>query len=98
MYEDLVETNLIPHLPTTSIQQDLLESFFGRMRSGNNNNNPTVEQFYANFRRTVVNKELTSSTLANCIDKLDILTVSSGQRETKSLESRDYIMFGRNLR
>lgn len=80
IYEELVETGSIGKINTTDLQQDLLESFFGRMRSrGGNNSNPTQEQFIGNFRRILLNRELTSSTLSNCIDKLQILHVSSGQ-------------------
>lgn len=85
MYVELVETKIIPELFTCDIQQDLLESFFGRIRSSNgDNSNPTQQQFCANFRRTVVNKELTCSALSNCMDRLDILTVSSGQTTSNS--------------
>lgn len=79
---------------TVSIQQDYLESFFGRMRSGNGDNtNPSQEQFSANFRRTLVNRELTCSALSNCVDNLDILTVSSAQinQQHRSFE-QDLIM------
>lgn len=80
MYEELIESRSMDKINTTDLQQDLLESFFGRMRSrGGNNTNPTQEQFIGNFRRILLNKELTSSTLSNCIDKLQILHVSSGQ-------------------
>lgn len=98
IYEELVETNLIDKIRTTAIQQDLLESFFGRMRSGNGyNTNPTQQQFCANFTRTLMNKELTSSTLSNCIDKLEILTVSSGAaKETSNHEEKNYIMISEN--
>lgn len=91
IYQELVETKFISELRTTSIQQDLLESFFGRMRSGNNNN-PTVEQFSANFRRTVINTELTSSSLANCIDNLDILKISSQHTIDPSAEKQIFVM------
>lgn len=81
MYTELVESGSIEKICTTGIQQDLLESFFGRMRSrGGNNTNPTEEQFIGNFRRIIVNKELTSSILSNCVDKLQILNVSSSKK------------------
>lgn len=67
MYEELVQTGLFDKICTTDLQQDLLESFFGPMRSkGGNDTNPTQEQFIGNFRRIVLNKELTSSALSNC--------------------------------
>lgn len=92
IYEELVETKIIPQLFTCDIQQDLLESFFGRIRSSNGDNrNPTQEQFSANFRRTLINKELTCSALSNCLDRLDILTVSSSQTVNNS-NPTDFIM------
>lgn len=92
MHEELVDTEIIPQLFTCDIQQDLLESFFGRIRSSNGNNtNPTQEQFCANFRRILINKELTCSALSNCLDRLDILTVSSSQTVNNS-NPTDFIM------
>lgn len=91
MYEEEVETNQLDKICTTAIQQDLLESFFGRIRSASgDNSNPSQQQFCANFSRAVINKELTSSTLSNCIDKLDILTISSQAKRQK--EDRQFVM------
>lgn len=80
MYEEFVETGLMDKISTTGIQQDLLESFFSRMRSkGGFNSNPTQDQFIGNFRRILLNQELTSSALANCIDNLQIMHIPSTQ-------------------
>lgn len=80
MYDELVETKQIDKICTTDLQQDLLESFFSRMRAkGGFNSNPTQEQFIGNFRRILLNNELTASDISNCVDKLDIMYVSSGQ-------------------
>lgn len=93
MWEELVESKVIDEIKTTSIQQDYLESFFGRVRSScGNNTNPSQEQFAANFRRTLVNRELTCSAFSNCIDKLDILTVSSSQLKATRTEEKEFIM------
>lgn len=92
LHEEIVDSKLIPQLRTTSIQQDFLESFFGRMRSKcGDNSNPTQEQFVSNFSRILANQELTSSTLSNCLDKLDILVVSSNEIRSSS-SSHDFIM------
>lgn len=92
MYEELVETKLIDKICTTDLQQDLLESFFSRMRSkGGFNSNPTLEQFCGNFRRILLNKELTASALSNCVDKLEIMHVSSSQVSQHKPDS-NYLM------
>lgn len=92
MYEELVESGSIDQICTTDLQQDLLESFFGRMRSkGGNNSNPTQEQFIGNFRQILLNNELTSSALSNCVDRLEILHISSGQKSTVESNS-NFIM------
>lgn len=92
MYEDLVEGGSIARICTTDVQQDLLESFFGRIRSkGGNNTNPTQEQFIGNFRQILLNKELTSSALSNCVDRLEILHISSNQKNALESDS-NFIM------
>lgn len=92
MYEELVETNLIDKICTTDLQQDLLESFFSRMRSkGGFNSNPTQEQFIGNFRRILLNNELTASAISNCVDKLHIMHVSSSQVSQHKPDS-NYLM------
>lgn len=92
MYEELVESGSIAKICTTDVQQDLLESFFGRMRSkGGNNSNPTQEQFIGNFRQILLNKELTCSALSNCVDKLEILHIQSSQKNVIKSDS-NFIM------
>lgn len=93
MYEEIVETKMMDKICTTDLQQDLLESFFSRMRSkGGCNTNPTQEQFGGIFRKTVLNSELTSSALANCIDRLKIMHISSKQPEDQDEQQPNYIM------
>lgn len=78
MYEQFVETGKLTSIPTQHVNQDPLENFFGRIRSClGSNTNPNVEQFCAAYRKTLVTVELTSSVLANCADKLNILSIPS---------------------
>lgn len=80
LYCDLVETGKLVSLPVRKINQDPLESLFGRCRSYSvlgNNTNPTVQQFSAAFRKILVNNEITSPAFSNCDDSLDLLYVSS---------------------
>lgn len=91
IYEEEVETGAMSDFKTSKVQQDVLESLFSRMRKNGSNDNPTVEQFNANFHKTLINKELTSSTFANCIDDLDILTVSCEDSKYHQVP-RNYIM------
>lgn len=66
IYEEYVESNLQPFLPTFRFSQDLLESFFGRIRSlPGCNDNPTVEQFCASFKKIVVCNEIWIRIISN---------------------------------
>lgn len=87
IYQAYVETDLISNLPTYQMSQDPLESLFGRCRTINgNNDNPDVTQFTSAYRKILVNNELKASKLANCEDRLQILSVSS-KRIKKSEQS-----------
>lgn len=80
MYEELVQTNSMDFLPTHTVSQDMLESFFGRIRSRlGSNDNPTAEQFASAYRKVVINQDIKASKHSNCRDSLslDIFTVSS---------------------
>lgn len=85
MYSLYVETGILEELPTRILNQDPLENFFGRIRSClGSNDNPTTEQFCGTYRKVIVNKELTCSSLANCHDRLNILKISSKSQVKKS--------------
>lgn len=78
IYSELVDSKLIQNLNTFCFSQDPLESLFGRIRSLNGcNNNPNVQQFCAAFRKVTVNTEINCSSFSNCVDSLNILTISS---------------------
>lgn len=82
IYEECVDTNLLDCLETFKFSQDHLESFFGRIRSlCGSDDNPTIEQFTAAFKKIVICSEIQSSEYANCSDALNltILQVSSRQ-------------------
>lgn len=86
IYEECVDTGLLECLETFKFSQDNLESFFGRIRSVcGSDDNPTVEQFSAAFKKNVICNEIQSSEHANCSDALNltILQVSSGQRNVE---------------
>lgn len=75
---EYLDTGLIESVPTFYMSQDPLETFFGRVRSLNgNNDNPNVEQFSSALRKLLIHNEIVSSDLSNCTDQLNILTVSS---------------------
>lgn len=87
IYENFVETGKMIAIPTQYLNQDPLENFFGRIRSClGSNTNPTVEQFCAAYRKTLVNVELTCSTLANCADQLNILQIPSTRKPKVNVE------------
>lgn len=79
MYLEYVESGKMHSLPTRRLNQDPLESFFGRIRTCclGSNNNPTVEQFCSAYRKVLVSVELSSSVFSNCVDRLSILQVPS---------------------
>lgn len=81
LYEEYVESGMLPSLPTFYLTQDPLESFFSRVRSlFGSNDNPTVQQLKSAIRKLLFFNEVTSTEFANCQDNLDILTVSSAIR------------------
>lgn len=78
LYNELVIESKVESIATFHLSQDPLESFFGRIRSHcGYNSNPTVDHFKSAYRKILVNTEITSSHLSNCMDNLDIYTVSS---------------------
>lgn len=85
-----VQTNLMDCLPTHKLSQDILESFFGRIRSFlGYNDNPTVEQFTSAFRKVLINDEIKCSDQSNCRDSLclDILGISSRRSNLNTVDS-----------
>lgn len=90
IYEECVESGEMTNFPTFRLSQDHVESFFGRIRSlGGFNDNPTVEQFCSAFRKVVINNEITSSHLSNCLDNLNILFISSRRPKLLSIENEN---------
>lgn len=89
IFRDVTDSKLMDSLSTFRFSQDPLEGLFGRIRSLNGcNDNPSVQQFCGAFRKVVLNTEINCSSLSNCVDSLNILTVSSGssvQDKTKDV-------------
>lgn len=78
VYHKLIASNTIESLSTFRFSQDPLESLFGRIRSLNGyNDNPNEQQFCSALRKVTVNTEVTCSSFSNCVDSLNILTISS---------------------
>lgn len=78
MYEDYVMTGILPNIPLFYSSQDLLESFFSRVRSLLGcNDNPNAQELKSCMRKLLFYNEISSSVFANCEDNLNILTVSS---------------------
>lgn len=88
IYIEYVVTSALSNVPTYQLGQDPLESFFSRLRSQRGaDDNMTVEQFKSAYRKVIVNRGITSSSLANCRDKLNILSVSSTQKSRNISEA-----------
>lgn len=68
MYNEYVkENNFFTHIATYNLLQDVLEMFFGRIRScGGFNNNPNMCQFKGAFRKILCNMRLDLSSKTNC--------------------------------
>lgn len=82
LYRENVLTGKLESLPTFYLSQDVLESFFSRIRSLlGSNDNPTHEQFKGAIRKLLFLNEVSSSEFANCEDSLDLLHVSSACSE-----------------
>lgn len=67
-YNEYVEDKKqLQSVPTYSLQQDMLEMFFGRIRSKNGfNNNPNVMQFKGAFRKLLCNIKIEAPESGNC--------------------------------
>lgn len=89
-YEEYVGNGELSRIPVYMLNQDPLESFFGRLRSFPGlgcNDNPTTIQFCSAYRKNLLKNEISSSALANCKDKLNILYTSSSS--SKLVHSQD---------
>lgn len=92
IFDEYVRSGKLKHITTYSLGQDSLESFFSRIRSRcGSNENPTVEQFKSAYRKTLVNKGITSSAFANCQDNLNILFVPSTKPKKRGEEEKNII-------
>lgn len=96
IYNEYIESDVMESLFTFSLSQDHLELLFGRIRSMHGfNDNPTVEQFAAAYRRLQVHNDVTASNYANCSETYEsILTVSS--RRPKLAKSNQTLMINNN--
>lgn len=81
LYNDLVvNQDILQYIPTYKINQDHIELFFGTIRlQGGCNNNPTVRQFKAAYKKIIVHIDTRETTTGNCIplEAVSILNVSA---------------------
>lgn len=81
LYKDYILTDKIKSgmLITHRFSQDHIETLFGCIRSMNGfNDNPTVQQFEAAFRKLLVHNDIVCPKKSNCIESgTKVLTVSS---------------------
>lgn len=81
LYNEYVRPNFLPSIRVLYHSQDVLESYFSRIRYlGQNNDNPTAQQFQSAVRKLIFSTEIRSSEFANCDDNLNLLKVSSTPR------------------
>lgn len=101
IYTNYVEgTKMLKSLPVFSLSQDHLEGFFGKIRSLNGcNDNPTVQQFSAAYKKLLTHSDIKLSNFSNCEDNIyqqmasDILTVSSKKQncEQEPMEDENFL-------
>lgn len=88
-YEEFVISKKIENIRFYYYGQDMLESFFSRVRSMlGANTNPTVEQLSGILRQLIVLKEIEAPEKSNCQDNLNILNVSSVFEKNEKSVSR----------
>ena len=77
------------YLLTYKLSQDHIELFFGQIRSmGGSNNNPTVRQFSAAYKKLLVWNDIMDVVKGNCLPlkSVPILTVSSAHGNNASVK------------
>lgn len=91
LYEDLCQKeSLVSYIPLYQISRDHLEIFFGCIRAfGRQNNNPTVKQFKAAFKRLLTRAQVKGATTGNCIalEYIPILNASSKSEDIINVTS-----------
>lgn len=96
LYQDICQKEqTVPYIPLYQISQDHLEIFFGCIRAfGRQNNNPTVTQFKAAFKRLLIKAEIKGATTGNCIalDYIPILSATSAFKPDEVINRTSTIM------
>jgi DNA transposase THAP9 len=71
LFDRTVKTDCVKYLLTYKISQDHLELFFGCIRQmGGCNNNPTVRQFKAAFKKLLVRNQVKATDHGNCVEMM----------------------------
>ena len=80
IFDLYVKNGSLSYVPTYKLSQDHLELFFGSIRSHlGHNDNPTVRQFRAAYKRLIIRAEIRENGLGNCVplEEIPILTNNS---------------------
>ena len=89
MFDDLVKTKKLSFLLVYRLSQDPLENFFGSIRSTlGHNNNPTVVQFQAAYKK-MISGALNKTNLGNCIEDSLVLIHSDKHSQEVSESSEE---------
>lgn len=102
LYIELIEKQkTLIYLPLYKTSQDHLELFFSSIRAkGGWNNNPSVRQFTAAYKRLLVRAEIREGGLGNCIPLEEIpILVGSSRSETpeQNINSSRFRMINENV-
>lgn len=92
MYKNYVcAKKLLYCIPTYRFSQDHVEIFFGAIRAkGGCNNNPTVSQFKAAYKRLITHNSIKCTHKANCLDfNESVLLIAEEKSKQSACESSD---------
>lgn len=92
MYHEYIESGVVDEIYTFFLNQDPVELFFCRIRSrGGFNDNPTVQQFIAAFRRLSIRNDIKASRYGNCIaiETVDNILFVPSRRPKLSTEENE---------
>lgn len=97
LYREYVDENNLMHMiPTYKLSQDHVEMFFCKIRSVHRfNDNPTVQQFKASYKKIQLASDITISRDANISTiepaaSTNILTIASGSKKSNGSDGLSY--------
>lgn len=79
LYKRFIETGILKFIPLYKTNQDPIELFFAAVRMGlGHNNNPTVKQFIARYKKLLFRCQLRDGGIGNCLPLEQIALLNVG--------------------